>query len=850
MAKNIQVAKKEFDDNQWDIDKLYAASPDTLDLDEAVRLKNITQDAQDAIKAAVPDYQTHFERAINPEGVPFISSDAKKAAYRNAFKGIMAKAHLENPDAQLLDPNGDVVKGLNGVLKFKVGVEGMKGRNELLSAVGRLGMLKKTKGLSDAQVKTVIENAYPTVSKPALVQAKKDITSAEGKKKKAEEAYAYLDANKLDVFAVSKTAFESRIGGIGNQSIKERLTTLEEEVKSIRDGRDAKNRDGQYAVTDKKIRDGLTADINTKQKEIDEIKLLQTKAVELLKDSKEFADAVGKMGDAGMDFVGLPDVKTIIKHLAVIDPSNDPKFAPNDLKNVVDLLDQYVPKLDATFVDNLSAKILEHGDTVTEKKRDFGTLEGKSGGEKLTDAQAAKKLMMAIIEEQTPGLSLVEKDEVAHLTLMEDVELLRITDDYETLAKEASASKLSVASVAGFRDKVLSFAMKEAGSDKVVEPLKGFKPGAFEDWASIEKLFNSKQLDHQNGFVLLAALEIIDRDETKADSVQKTGLKKRLKLELAKNLDVDKRMNETGVNKIVNDAFDDQMKLVMPLMERHFKNYAENAKTEKASPLDPLKGEREQNTLEFYRIQMLNKSYEVLMEEKKRKKVGPRAFKKRLSDLKSEAEDYGLQDKVDFNKVTAIREFWDTPEMQKVKDFGVASGKVVGGKALSLGVGVGELGVRGLWGGVGLGASLFGQVAAAPFRLMKYPAKIAAQPLRLFSNRIPTLSDIAKDVSTDFQRVTGYFGKKASETWTGAKENTKKVMSEKWAEKRFDLDAAQYEKRTKINLEEAKLEIEELRAKSKLPAVEITKLPYIDLATYKAEIGKIDKFVTPETQAA
>ena len=541
--------------------------------------------------------------------------------------------------------------------------------------------------------------------------------------------------------------------------------------------------------------------------------------------AKTFYKALGKLiqnlkviSTAGIKVDGLPDKAQLDE---IIEKYNGISINKNDF-NPSDLTELYEPLREFFENDTNIGNLMDEVDLASKQI---------SENTNLTDAQFAKKLIAARLDEDMP---LERKGKVASAVLAKGVMDLQTDKSYETLAREGSAEVLNVMQQSGFKAKLIDFKYKEG--DKEVQPFKGMKPENFQDWKSIEKLFEINKLNENTGFLLLAAFQEFDQG---VPSIQAVRIERKLKELIAKKLGVEERLDEAGISKIVDKAFNDQLDGVKPLIGAFFNHYDEN-----------------QQDWTNYKVKDLNKRFDVLKEQLKTQKITVKLYKKKLEDLLEEAEESQVEDRVKFSQSSIMASYWNSPAAQWMKDLSYDVGSLGLRKTLSVGKAGFWLGMRGAWGTTKLGLSLGYQSAMAPFRIAKYPLMVAAKPLvgivNLFRrNKWKPIGGIRETLKKDKDRIMGYVKEKPKSMYTGAKDSVKKDFSREWGKEKWKRQ--KYKERTKKSVEQMQAEAKEYAEKGNISPVEIGSSPFVDFDKYKKEITQLDKIVkggNPDATAA
>lgn len=446
--------------------------------------------------------------------------------------------------------------------------------------------------------------------------------------------------------------------------------------------------------------------------------------------------------------------------------------------------------------------------------------EGNEKSKDLSDAQAARKIIGALVAEQFPDLSPMDHNKLVTMILADDVATLLTDEGYEGLAQRATAEKSEAASFAGFRTKLLNFKYNEG--DKVSQPFKGLKPEDFESWEKMDKLFTFGKLNYENGTFVLAAFEDFDNG---TKSIQSVKLEKKLRALLAKKLGVDTHMDNAGIAKVVDDAFKAQMEKVRPIMKAH----AEMAVGEKGKKAKESKKH------------VLDMKYEDLNDQFKSGKITEKIYDHKLKALVKEANEAEVD--VEFSADSVAAKYLNSPYAQWLKDKLHNAGAFVGKKALAATVFAPlKIAGKGLWGATKLGTALGFQTALLPVRAAKYPLLLAAKPIvgfiNLFrANKWTPLPGIRDSVKNDTARILGYAKGKASGVAKGTAETVTSTVSGEWGKVKYA--DTKYEDRNKKKAGERAELLKIYEPKSDLEAIELPDSPFVDLAKYKKQIDMV-----------
>lgn len=466
----------------------------------------------------------------------------------------------------------------------------------------------------------------------------------------------------------------------------------------------------------------------------------------------------------------------------------------------------------------------DHADTELKKKQD-----ALHAIHDLSDTEAAKRIIFAIVKRQHPDMNPNDQHALADLILANDVATIQSGKSYEQLAKEGSEDLEKLVKEAGehkFKWKILRFKYKEG--DKVVEPFKDLKPGDVNVWAKIEKLFNTGKLDYKAGFFLLAGLHEFFGEDKGTFTIVYTELEKKLRKMIEEKLGVKERTTESYIRKVVDEAFDKQLKKSRGLMKAYSEHYDKNETDINSAKIKELK----------HRLTEID-------EKRRLGKMNQEVYEEKFKKIMKEADDYGVKDKLDISQNEAMRGYWNSPEAQWMKDLGMNLARLGKDKAKALGMGTLMTGINGAWGATKLGASIGFQAAMTPVRAAKYPLILAAKPIVGFLNLFkkqkwqPSALDLSATFKNDVNRVMGYAKTKGTETIDGAKKKTVEAYSKPWeGEKYTNKD---YKDRSKVKLDEETERIKELAEKSTITPLEVTESPAIDFDAIKKQIADADQ---------
>lgn len=445
----------------------------------------------------------------------------------------------------------------------------------------------------------------------------------------------------------------------------------------------------------------------------------------------------------------------------------------------------------------------------------------------LSDTEAAKKIILAVVKRQHPDMELADQHKLVDMILAEDVEKIQTSKDYATLAKEGSENLEALVKTADktdFRWKILRFKYQEGG--KVIQPFKDLKPEDLDMWEKVEKWLDTGKFDYKAGGVFLAAMAEHFPGEKGMFTIVYRKLEKKLKQMIAEKLGVSKRMGESYVRKVVEEAFNTQLEKSRGLMKAHFEHYGKNKKE-----------------INLAKIRELEHRLKELDEKRRLKKIDQEVYEEKCGKIKKEAEEYGIETEIGFPQDVVMSGYLNSPEAQWLKDLGVDIGRYGGKKALAIAKGTALTGAHGMFGAVKLGASFGFQAAMTPLRAVKYPLLALAKPFAWAANLVLanklTVPKITDTLRADAGRVVGYFGKKGAETVAGAKAKATAAYGEPWKAAKFE--RVGYDKRTEVKLDEEAARIAELAGKAELTPLEIAESPSIDFEALRKKIAAADE---------
>jgi hypothetical protein len=676
----------------------------------------------------------------------------------------------------------------------------------------------------------ILSKSFGEFDPVAYRRAGRGVVERKEESKAAKDAEDYFKTDQLRNLTAQYAEYEVDAAAYSGAPLSEQITGLNASLTILRDSLKKKS-DPDRAKKE--------LDFENHSKTLEKLKSLRSRSEKILKSMQTLSAHIEVLIKLEIyEFPGgsLAAASNLKAKLAVIDLTK-PSFKCEDLIALSNELRTYFSQIDpATLTvafDNSDARIKEAIEDAEREVKDMDVQ--KAANRDLSDSAAGKKVHMALIEEQFGSeLSLEQKNKLAALVMADDVDLMQVDKDYRELAGMGRADLYDTVQDMAFKNKLIDFRFKDG--DKTVQPFKGLKPEQFNDWESVEKLFDLGKLNLKNGFFYLAAMEGF---EAGVRSIQSYKAEKKVKELLAKGLGVDERMDEAGINKIVNEAFEMHMEAARPMMTNFFE----------------LDNEKRSEWSEF-KIYELNRRFKLLNERRKLNEVDSLAYETKLQSLLDEAEDFGLQSMVDFSSASMMFAWWNSPAAQKVRDIGASIGNYTLGKSGRVLAAGGVLAAKGVWGGVKTGAGLTVQSALFPLRATKYPLILAAKPIVGFVNlfrkeKWVPLPRIRDSFRTDVGRVTGYFKGEADKRWEGTKNSFTTVPGEQW--KKTQYEYKDWKDRTNIDKDQLKKDAEEYAEKSEPEAIEATGNGVVDLEQFKKRIAQLDKInnsAPPEVAAA
>jgi uncharacterized protein (DUF3084 family) len=665
----------------------------------------------------------------------------------------------------------------------------------------------------------LIGKSFGDFNPVAYRKAERGVKERKSEMEAARKAEDYFETAELRNLTAEYDEYESDAAPYADDPLSEQITELDAELKALNTSlrrRIAPDNEAQ-----------IREDIKTKSKQMEKLKSLRSRSDKLVKAMQILSGHIEMLVKLDIyEFPGgsLADIKTLKDKLAVID-INKPSFKCRNLIALGGQLRTYYKSIDSDALtdafDESDARLKESVGDAEDGVKEMDT--EKALNRDLSDSAAGKKIHMAIIEEQFGDeLTLEQKNKLAALVLADDIELMQVDKDYAELAGMGSAELYDCVRNLAFKNKLIDFRYKDG--DKTVQPFKGLKPEQFNTWKSVEQLFKIGKLNLKNGFFYLAGLEGFEGDDK---SLQYYGAEKKLKELVAKDLGVEDRMDEAGINKIVNEAFDMHMESARPMMSEFYE----------------LDNNRRSEWME-YKVYELNTRYKSLAERRKLGEIGPEMYAKKLNELIEEAEDFGVVDDVDFSTNTMMMAWWNSPQAQKMRDAVASVGNYTVGKAGRALAAGGILAAKGVWGGVKTTANVGLQSALFPIRATKYPLMLAAKPLVGFINlfrkqKWVPLPGMRDSLRHDVGRVTGFFKGEAGKRWDGTKDSFTTVPGEQWKKTQYEYKA--WKERTNVDKDALKTEAEEFAEMAEVESIESEGNGVIDMEKFRKRIAELDK---------
>lgn len=470
----------------------------------------------------------------------------------------------------------------------------------------------------------------------------------------------------------------------------------------------------------------------------------------------------------------------------------------------------------------------------------------------LSDSQAAKKIYTTIIKKRFPDLSDKEINQMATLSLMNDIDQIQSDNTYREMAERGDSKMLDIIKKKGFKQKIINMQFKVGR--KLIQPLKRMKPEELDSPEKIQKLFRNGKVDLDNGFYLLAGIEKFQGKS----SYEYIEIRKQLKLLLAHKLDVSRRLDNAKVNEFLNNALDEQLIKSEGFVQDYFDNYEDNI-----------------DKVNRFKIAELNNRFELLKADLRSAKISPETFEAEMEALREEASESGIEGLTKFQENDAITRYWNSSEAQWMRDRGYDLSSYLGRKAKAIGkIGLGmtlslawfgtkmtsrtglEVLKSGFVGTVGT-VKLLGKGVWGTLKRWYYPPLLVAKPLLWLINRDPfglqkefnedlkksfnikeTISDTYKGVQKSLSKSRENMSNSFSGNAKSLSESTKRTTKEEWGKEQ--MKSQKYEDRNKKEIQSLRSSLRDLKRKSKILPVSADRLPRINIAILKREIKKIN----------
>lgn len=882
--RNLEADQSKFNDEQLKaVDALHYANPDEVDMPTARSLGLIVDETRIKIEKAIPNHVMKFEAALARERRSSPPEEAFRKAFQ-AIYGIFVMEQgaegLSGSSGLLMGSLNDVLANSIGPTGLKRRPELQSATHQL-----HLRMLASGPGGED-EVKSILDEAYKTsttsVERKGLertyesakhdhehLKASSVFLTSEAERQKLELVHNELEtllkesgkgvegesfrtrkhrlAGELEVLRKTETKYptEGQIAARVNERFINSKHLVQREFdelvkKRAADSSDTRTDEDLQNLAEMNVRQEIRKLVEKeiirsqmeKGRELGMISRPHDQLVEAEKVSRTLYEVLKtyfeKMKTSLEEKVSFKDVGTgaeldiesLHRKFNEINLGSE-DFDPKNLLAISEKLVHFFENgnnRDA-LAQSFDACLAETDKAVTEAKRkiDNAALD-KQKVSKLSDAEAADRILKVMVARQFPDMSEHEREKMAVLIRTSDVLLLSNQASYADLARRGSAELFDAVAAVGFRDKVIQVLYKLG--EKAGKPLpEGIKPEDFQNWAKIERLFNNKVLNHQNGFIVLAGLELF---EGGPESAQAGKVEAKLKELLAAELGAKGRLGESGVAKIVEDAFREQLQIARSFVQGESDYFAKNS---------PVQMEAKAHELDI--------RYEILNRQLRLKEIRKEIYELRMKKLIEEAADWGVTKLVKFSEDPILAGYWNHHTSQWLRDRGHDVSMFALRKAGAVGLGV--LGFAGRTtvklGGLAVNTML------APVRLLKYPFVLTAALGIGFSNLFRRQKyqpfRVRDIVANDIGRTVKYFGRLTGIAHEGeaARETLFKKAWGAAAYKKTD-----YKDRAKPT-EALEKEADELKASAEGRKFEKAELPYIDLGAYKHQIEELNRIV-------
>lgn len=710
-----------------------------------------------------------------------------------------------------------------------------------------------TTGLTPLEL---LDRAFgPDKSGKEMVGLERKATDAEANAKKARSTYKYFaDSDNFDaVVDVSKEYIRS-VGAYVHDDTKpfrERLNEAKANLSSAETGLSKLSEPSETEITrliDAKIKNRKTgdpvidvdterdtilnstkdrrskyqADVAKYEAEAAELKLILEKGIDLQSKLEVLVKQIKAAQQLGVKFENGFDV-FLIGMLDLLNVKGN-KFHPMGLAQLAEKVNEYfgddkkVADLQEAFDEKIAKE--DKAAATAKKAYDMAKVAEKATMD-LSDTAAAEKIIRAMVDEDYPGLSHEEKDEMVKAFLQEDVELMLNKDGYEAIAQRGSEEVLTTLKNTALQT-ILEARYKVGGSEAELEPLKGIRPEDLASIASVNAVFDQGRLNHKNGFFALAAMQKLETENVR--SAQSGVMIVRLKKLLAEELGVEKRMHDSDVQKIVNKAFDKQL---------------EKAK----NTIDAYMDSRDANLGDFNvnKVIELNARAKAVKTKFRLGQIKKPTFDLEMGKIFEEVEKYELKDKIDFSTDAALSGYWNSKQAQWLRDLSGSVGKHAGKLAWAGTKGLVGAGAKGVFGATkmvaGSALSLTWGAGKSVLRNVARPFVGIVNLFRKKSNQLRPFDTIGNGVRNGIAAITGKMANMGNATVEGVKGSASDIAG-KVGGVEFAWD---HFKDKQENPDELKTRIDEAAKAGKIPAAVVAADPYIDLAEFKAEIAKLDK---------
>ena len=439
----------------------------------------------------------------------------------------------------------------------------------------------------------------------------------------------------------------------------------------------------------------------------------------------------------------------------------------------------------------------------------------------LTDDEVSKRVIATLVAKENPGMTLEKQQDLAALILAGDVATLQAKESYTELAQKAGAEVLQAASIGNTRA-LIDFQYSVGG--KVIKPFLGLKPKDFQNVDKVMRLFDTGILNSKTGFILLAAFESFEGGK---NSGLYNAAAEKLKKLIAKDLGVEKRLHISGIRRVVEDAFEDQLNATKPFVTEVFNWHSMNV-----------------GDWDISRINALNNDFKALQEDAAREDVKDESvLTAKLQTLLKEAKEHGVEGKVDFSADSLTAGFKNSKYFRSLEGFGHDLGDT--SKRKTIGFGKGS--TKGLAEGSARGAGAFALLGLnSAFRLGRMASGFAVRTL--FSPFRAGMWNKAKS--------------NASANWTGFRGGfspfrgrIKKSFGSLWGHISGEVGKEKWKKSTRaersdVTPTELRSLSAEYRKNAEFKPFEINDEPFVSMDPYKERIKQVDEMLKAKAKAA